>query len=232
MNQYPGVVGRKLGMTQLIAEDGTVSACTVIEARAVVVGKRSADKDGYDALILGIDDIREKLMTKPLLGMFKAKNLTPKRVQREFRCSAEYAASLEIGQEMALDQLFQAGQYLDVSGISRGRGFQGVVRKYKFAGAVQTHGTHEYRRHGGSIGTNMTPGRTKLGVRMPGQMGNYRVSVLSQRVAKVIPEQHLVLVYGGVPGSKNGIVELRGAVKLKGGHVVVVPQKAAKAGKK
>ena len=232
MNQYPGVVGRKLGMTQLIAEDGTVSSCTVIEARALVVGKRSAEKEGYDALILGIDDVREKLLTKPVLGAFKAKNLTPKRVQREFRCTAEYAASIEIGQELALDQLFEVGQLLDVCGISRGRGFQGVVSKYKFAGAVQTHGTHEYRRHGGSIGTNMTPGRTKLGVRMPGQMGNARVSVLSQRVAKVIPEQHLVLVYGGVPGSKGGVVELRGAVKRSGGRNQPKVAPPTKAGKK
>jgi large subunit ribosomal protein L3 len=219
MNQYPGVLGRKLGMTQLIAEDGTVSSCTVIEARATVVGKRTTEKDGYDAIILGIDDVKEKHLTKPVLGSFKAKNLKPTRVQREFRCSAEYAASIELGSVMALDQLFEPGQFLDVAGISRGRGFQGVVRRHKFAGAVQTHGTHEYRRHGGSIGTNMTPGRTKLGLRMPGQMGNVRVSVLNQKVAKVIPDQHLVLVYGGVPGSKGTLVELRGAIKRRGGRV-------------
>jgi large subunit ribosomal protein L3 len=218
MNQYPGVVGRKLGMTQLIAEDGTVAACTVIEAHAVVVGKRSADKDGYDALILGLGDVKEKHLSKPVLGSFKAKNLTPTRLQREFRCSAEYAASVEVGQALALDQVFEAGQFLDVAALSRGRGFQGVVRKYKFAGSVQTHGTHEYRRHGGSIGTNMTPGRTKLGMKMPGQMGNVRVSVLNQKVAKVIPDQHLVLVYGGVPGSKGSVVELRGAIKRRGGR--------------
>ena len=217
MNQYPGVLGRKLGMTQLIAEDGTVSSCTVIEARATVVGKRTADKDGYDAIILGIDDVKEKHLTKPVLGSFKAKNLKPTRVQREFRCSAEYAAGKEIGQEINLDEVFEAGQFLDVASLSRGRGFQGVVRKYKFAGSVQTHGTHEYRRHGGSIGTNMTPGRTKLGMKMPGQMGNVRVSVLSQKVAKVIADQHLVLVHGGVPGAKGGVVELRGAIKRSGG---------------
>ena len=115
-------------------------------------------------------------------------------------------------------QPFEAGQFLDVAGISRGRGFSGVVRRHKFAGSVQTHGTHEYRRHGGSIGTNMTPGRTKLGMRMPGQHGNKRVSVLSQRVAKVIADQHLVLVHGGVPGAKGGVVELRGAIKRRGGR--------------
>lgn len=218
MNQYPGVVGRKIGMTQIIAEDGTVSPCTVIEARAVVVGKRTKDKDGYDALIFGIGDAKEKHLSKPVLGAFKAKNVEPKRSQREFRCSAEHAAGFEVGQAVQLDQLFQEGQFLDVRGISRGRGFQGVVRRHKFAGAVSTHGTHEYRRHGGSIGTNMTPGRTMKGRKMPGQMGNARVSVLNQRVAKVIPDQHLVLVYGGVPGARGGLVELRGAIKRRGGR--------------
>ena len=217
MNQYPGVLGRKLGMTQLIAEDGTVSSCTVIEARATVVGKRTADKDGYDAVILGIDDVKEKHLTKPVLGSFKAKNLKPTRVQREFRCSAEYAASIEVGSVMALDQLFEPGQFLDVAGVSRGRGFQGVVRRHKFAGAVQTHGTHEYRRHGGSIGTNMTPGRVKLGMKMPGQHGNKTRSVLSQKIVKVIAEKNLILIHGGVPGARDGLVFVRGAVKKRGG---------------
>jgi len=219
MNQYPGVVGRKLGMTQLIAEDGTVSAVTVIEAHTTVVGKRTRDKDGYDALILGIDAVKEKHQSKAVRGQFKARNIEPKRTQREFRCSAEYAATKEIGQEINLDEVFEAGQFLDVASLSRGRGFQGVVRRHKFAGAVQTHGTHEYRRHGGSIGTNMTPGRTKLGMKMPGQMGNVRVSVLSQKVAKVIADQHLVLIAGNVPGAKGGVVELRGAIKRGGGRV-------------
>lgn len=218
MNQYPGVVGRKLGMTQLVAEDGTVSPVTVIEAHTVVVGKRTRDKDGYDALILGIDPAKEKHLSKAVLGAFKAKNVEPKRTQREFRCDAEYAASMEIGQEIKLDEVFEAGQFLDVAGVSRGRGFTGVIRRHKFAGSVSTHGTHEYRRHGGSIGTNMTPGRTMKGRKMPGQHGNARVSVLSQRVAKVIPEEHLVLVHGGVPGARGGVVELRGAVKRRGGR--------------
>jgi large subunit ribosomal protein L3 len=218
MNQYPGVVGRKLGMTQLIAEDGTVSPVTVIEACTVVVGKRTTDNDGYDALILGVGDVKEKHLSKAVLGGFKSKNVEPKRTQREFRCTAEHAASFEIGQTLKLDEVFEAGQFLDVRGITRGRGFTGVVRKYHFAGSVTTHGTHEYRRHGGSIGTNMTPGRTMKGRKMPGQHGNQTVSVLNQRVAKIIADQHLVLLHGGVPGSKNGLVELRGAVKRAGGR--------------
>jgi large subunit ribosomal protein L3 len=218
MNQYPGVVGRKLGMTQLIAEDGTVSAVTVIEARTVVVGKRSLDNDGYDALILGVGDVKEKHLSKAVIGGFKTKNVELKRTQREFRCTAAHAASFEIGQVLKLDEVFEAGQFLDVRGVTRGRGFTGVVRKYKFAGAVTTHGTHEYRRHGGSIGTNMTPGRTMKGRKMPGQHGNAKLSVLNQKVAKIIPDQDLVLVHGGVPGSRGGLVELRGAVKLAGGR--------------
>ena len=218
MNHHPGVVGRKLGMTQLIAEDGTVSPVTVIEARTLVVAKRTADKHGYDALVLGIGAVKEKHMTKAELGGFKSKNLEPQRNLREFRCTAEYAATVEVGQILKLDEVFEAGQFLDVCGISRGRGFSGVVRRHHFAGSVQTHGTHEYRRHGGSIGTNMTPGRTMKGRKMPGQHGNARISVLNQRVAKVIADQHLILVHGGVPGSKNGLVELRGAVKRRGGR--------------
>ncbi len=218
MNLFPGVVGRKLGMTQLIAEDGTVSPVTVIEAHTTVVGKRTLDKDGYDALILGLGEVKEKHQSKAVIGAFKSKNIAPKRVQREFRCDAAYAASKEIGQVLALDEVFEAGQLLDVAGLTRGRGFTGVVRKYGFAGSVQTHGSHEYRRHGGSIGTNMTPGRTMKGRKMPGQYGNTRISVLNQRVAKIIPDQHLVLLHGGVPGARNGLVELRGAVKRGGGR--------------
>jgi large subunit ribosomal protein L3 len=218
MNLYPGVVGRKLGMTQLIAEDGTVSPVTVIEAHTTVVGKRTLEKDGYDALILGLGEVKEKHQSKAVLGAYKSKNIAAKRVQREFRCDAAYAASKEIGQVLALDEVFEAGQFLDVAGVTRGRGFTGVVRKYGFAGSVQTHGSHEYRRHGGSIGTNMTPGRTMKGRKMPGQHGNARISVLNQKVAKVIADQHLVLLHGGVPGSRGGLVELRGAVKRGGGR--------------
>ncbi len=218
MNQYPGVVGRKLGMTQLVAEDGTISPCTVIEAAPVVVGKRTAEKDGYDALILGLGEAKEKHLSKAMIGSFKARGVEPKRTLREFRCSAEYAATLEVGEAIALDKVFEEGQFLDVRGISRGRGFSGVMRRHNFHGAGASHGAHEYKRHGGSIGTNMTPGRVMKGRKMAGQLGNVRVSVLNQRVAKVIADKNLVLVRGGVPGARGGLVELRGAVKRSGGR--------------
>ena len=217
MNQYPGVVGQKLGMTQIFGEDGSVVACTVVEARPVVVAKRTLEKDGYSAILLGVGERKEKHANKPLAGFFKKAGVTPKRILRELRCPAEYAAGFEIGQEVALEQLFEEGQFVDVQGVSRGRGFTGVMRRHNFAGNVNSHGTHEYRRHGGSIGTNMTPGRTLPGVGMPGHHGNRVTSVLTQRVEKIIPEDNLILIRGGIPGARNGWVLVRGAVKRRGG---------------
>ena len=221
MNQYPGVIGRKLGMTQIFAEDGSVIPCTVVESNAIVIGKRTKEKDGYDALIVGTGDLKEKHTSKAVAGMFKKANVPGRRTLREFRCSAEFAAGHEIGQELKVDQIFEVGQHVDVQGLSRGFGFQGVVKRYHFAGNIQTHGTHEYRRHGGSIGTRMTPGRVKLGMKMPGHMGDATTSVLNQKVAKLVPEQNLVLIAGGIPGSRGGLVVVRGAIKKKNGGKAV-----------
>jgi large subunit ribosomal protein L3 len=217
MNQYPGVIGRKLGMTQIFAEDGSVIPCTVVESNAIVIGKRTKEKDGYDALIVGTGDLKEKHTNKSVAGQFKKANVPGRRTLREFRCSAEFAAGHEIGQELKVDQIFEEGQHVDVQGVSRGFGFQGVVKRYHFAGNIQTHGTHEYRRHGGSIGTRMTPGRVKLGMKMPGHMGDATTSVLNQKVAKVIGEKNLILIRGGIPGSRGGLVVVRGAIKKKNG---------------
>lgn len=217
MNQYPGVIGRKLGMTQIFTEDGTVVPCTVIEAGSFVIGKRTQAKDGYDALILGFGDKREKRTTKAMLGQFKKANVTPKRTLKEFRCDPEFVARFEVGQEVKLEDVFQEGQFVDVQAKSRGRGFSGVMRRHNYSGMVRTHGTHEYKRHGGAIGTNMTPGRTLRGIGMPGQCGNVPVTVLTQPVVKLVAEQRLILVRGGVPGAANGIVTVRGAVKKRGG---------------
>ncbi len=217
MNQFPGVIGRKLGMTQIFLEDGSVVPCTVIESNVIVVGKRTQEKDGYDAIIVGSGERKEKHTSKALAGAFKKAGVEPKRTLRELRCSAEFAASVEVGAALKVDALFQAGQFVDVQGTTKGRGFTGVMRRHHFAGNVRTHGTHEYRRHGGSIGTNMTPGRVKKGMKMPGQHGNKTRSVLSQKIVKVVAEQNLLLIHGGVPGSRNGLVFVRGAVKKRGG---------------
>jgi len=217
MNTHPGVIGRKLGMTQVFTSDGSVIPCTVVEARPVVVGKRTKEKDGYDALVLGLKERKEKHTVKPLAGMYKKASVTPKRWLRELRCTADFAAQHEVGAELKLDSVFEEGQFVDVQGMTRGRGFTGVMRLHNFAGQVQTHGTHEYKRHGGSIGTNMTPGRVLKGVRMPGQYGNEKVTVHNQRVVKVAADDSLLFVEGGIPGAKNSLVFVRGAVKRRGG---------------
>ena len=219
MNTHPGILGKKIGTTQIFDEKGEVIRCTVVQCGAVVVGKRTKEKNGYDALVVGLGERKAKHTTKPVAGAFKKAEQAPRRVVRELRGAADWVAKFEVGQTLPLADIFQVGQFVDAQGTTRGRGFTGVMRRWNFAGNVDSHGTHEYRRHGGSIGTNMTPGRTKLGMRMPGQMGNVRVSVLNQKVAKVIADQHLVLVYGGVPGSKGTLVELRGAIKRRGGRV-------------
>jgi large subunit ribosomal protein L3 len=217
MNQHPGVFGRKLGMTQLFAEDGTVIPCTVVESKTVVLAKRTKDKDGYDALVVGSDDQPESRVNKAQLGQFKKAGLSPKKNVRELRASAEFVAGFEVGQEVKVDQIFEEGQYVDVQGITKGHGFTGVMKRWGFAGNIQTHGTHEYRRHGGSIGTRMTPGRVKLGQKMSGQLGNETLSILNQKVVKLVPEQNLVLIQGGIPGARGGLVVVRGAIKKNGG---------------
>jgi large subunit ribosomal protein L3 len=227
MNTSPGIYGKKLGMTQVFTEDGTVERVTVVEAGPVVViGKRTQEKDGYVALIVGFQERKEKHTSKASLGMFKKANQTPKRVLKEIRGGAEFCAKFEVGQTLKLDEIFKVGQHVDARGTSRGRGFSGVVRKYAFAGAVQTHGTHEYRRHGGSIGTNMTPGRTLPNLRMPGQYGNATVSMLNLRLVRIDNEKNLLLIEGGIPGPRNGIVLIRHAVKKAAKAAAAAKKKA------
>ena len=218
MNQNLGLIGKKLGCTQIYNEDGTVLGVTVIEVGpCVVVGKRTVDKDGYAALQLGFGDKRDKLVRKPLAGFVKKQGLeTTPRVIREFRVAEDIVAKYEVGQQIRPSEVFSAGQLVDVSGTSKGRGFTGVIKRHNFRGAgTNSHGTHEYRRHGGSIGQNMTPGRTFPGMRMPGRHGGRKSTILGLEVARVLEDENLVLVTGGVPGPRNGLVTLRAAVKGK-----------------
>jgi large subunit ribosomal protein L3 len=214
MNTKPGIIGKKLGMTQLYKEDGTVQRVTVVDVTSLqVVGKRTKEKDGYTALVFGLTDAKDKHLSKAQAGSFKKANVTPKRTVQELRCDEEFAGKFEVGASVNLTDVFQPGQMVDAQGTTRGRGFTGVVRRWSFAGFVQTHGTHEYRRHGGSIGTNMTPGRTLPNLKMPGQYGNETVSVLNLRVARIDAEKNLLMIEGGIPGSRNGLVLVRQAVK-------------------
>jgi large subunit ribosomal protein L3 len=214
MNTKPGIIGKKLGMTQLYKEDGTVQRVTVIDTSSLtVVGKRTKEKDGYVAVVFGLTDAKEKHLTKAEQGSFKKANVTAKRELKELRCEEDFAAKFEVGGAVNLADLFQPGQIVDTQGTTRGRGFSGVVRRWSFAGFVQTHGTHEYRRHGGSIGTNMTPGRTLPNIKMPGQYGSETVSVLNLKVARIDAEKNLLMIEGGIPGATNGLVVVRHGVK-------------------
>jgi len=215
VNKNPGILGKKLGVTQFFDEKGEVLRATVIQSGCVVVGKRTQAKDGYDALILGIGERKEKHTSKPLAGAYKKSGVSPKRIVKELRLAAEEVAKYELGEKVAVDKVFEVGQFVDAQSKTRGRGFSGVVRRWSMAGFVQTHGTHEYFRHGGSIGTNMTPGRTLPGVKMPGQYGNETTSILNLKVVKLVPEDDLILIEGGIPGSKDSTVIIRGAVKKK-----------------
>lgn len=216
MNQNLGLIGHKLGMTQIFDPDGTVRSVTAVEAGpCVVLQKRTPDKDGYSALVLGFADKPERLVKLPQRKLFEKAGTTPKRVVREFRLPADVVAKYEVGQTLSVADVFQEGDWVDVMGTSIGRGFTGVMRRWNFKGGVRTHGTHEYRRHGGSIGQNMTPGRTWPNKGMPGQHGNKRRTSMGIRVARVLPEQNVVMVEGGVPGHPDAIVEVRPAAKAK-----------------
>jgi large subunit ribosomal protein L3 len=219
VNTHPGIIGTKLGMTQIFGEDGNLVPCTVIQAGCIVVGKRTQEKDGYDALIVGLGEKKEKRASKALRTAFEKVGQKTPQVVRELRGSAELVAGFEIGQALKVEEIFEVGQRVDVQAKSKGRGFTGVMRRHNFAGSKNSHGVHEWHRHGGSIGTNMTPGRVLPGRKMAGQHGNKTVSVLSQRIVKIIPDKQLILLEGTVPGSKTSVVRVQGAVKKAGGAV-------------
>jgi large subunit ribosomal protein L3 len=217
MNQNIGLIGKKLGNTQVFNKDGSVTRVTAIQiGPCTVLGKRTPERDGYSALILGFGAKREKSTNKPLAGYYKKLGQKPAEAIREFRLPVEALVKFEIGQVIKPSETFQVGQKVDVIGTTRGRGFTGVMRRWNFSGAgTDSHGTHEYRRHGGSVGTNMTPGRTLPNLKMPGQYGNERVTMLNQPVAQIFDDEQILLIEGSVPGSRNGIVEVRGAIKAR-----------------
>lgn len=216
MNQNFGLIGKKLGNMQVFDGDGTVRRVTaILVGPCVVLGKRNPAEHGYSALVLGFGEQLEKRVTKAQLGFYKKLDRKPSRMQREFRLPADLVAKFEVGQVIKPSEAFTAGQKVDVSGTTRGRGFQGVLRRWNFKGSRDSHGTHEYRRHGGAIGTNMTPGRTFPNLKMAGQYGNERVTTLNLPIVRVLDDEQIVLIEGAVPGAKNGIVTVRGAVKAK-----------------
>jgi large subunit ribosomal protein L3 len=216
MNESLGLIGRKLGMTQIHDENGMIHRVTAVEAGpCVIVSKRTVDKDGYTALQLGFGEIPERLVKLPVRGQFNRAGLEPRRLLKELRVTEEVASKYNVGDELTAEEVFKDGDLVDVVGTSKGRGFSGVMRRHHFAGAVATHGSHEYKRHGGAIGQNMTPGRVFKGVKMAGQHGDRRVTQPNLHVVRVVPEKNVVLLSGAIPGARNGFVVVRGARKRK-----------------
>jgi len=207
-----GLLGRKVGMTQIFGPTGEAIPVTVIEAGPCVVTQiRTQDRDGYDAVQIGFGDITPKNLTRPQQGHLAAAGRLVRHL-REF--GADDVEEHEVGQILNVD-VFTAGQIVDVTGTSKGRGFQGVMKRHGFRGGPRTHGQSDRARAPGSIGAGTTPGRVWKNTRMPGRMGNKRVTVQNLEVVEVLPDQHVLLVRGAVPGAKNGLVMIRRAVKVQ-----------------
>ena len=218
------IIGRKLGMTQIFTPTGDCVAVTVVKVGpCTVVRKKSVDgKDGYNALVLGFGDVRSAQvdgetvykMNRPELGVFKAAGVEPCKSLHEVRVSAADLDKYEVGQKVNADTFFP-GEVIDVIGTSKGSGFTGVMKRHNFAGAKRSHGAHEYKRHGGSIGTTSTPGRVMKNRKMAGQDGNARVTVQNLKVYSIDADQNLILVKGSIPGANGSVVCVQDAVKAR-----------------
>ena len=202
-----GLIGKKIGMTSLFDDNGKNITCTVLEAGPCLVTQvRTVEVDGYNAVQLGFDDKAEKQVSKAAEGHFKKAKVTPKKKLVEFQ---NFEQELNLGDTVTVDH-FLEGDFVDISGTSKGKGFQGVVKRHGFAGVGQaTHGQHNRLRAPGSIGAASYPARVFKGMRMAGQMGNSKVKVLNLKVIKVVLEKNLLVVKGCVPGHKNAYVIIR-----------------------
>jgi large subunit ribosomal protein L3 len=212
MARKEGLLGRKVGMTQVFTEAGNHVPVTVIEAGpCTVVGLRTRERHGYDALQLGFDPTKK--LSKPAAGQFRKVNVTPMRRLREIRLEkSEMAAGYQVGQAITAE-LFKAGELVDVVGVTKGKGFQGGVKRHGWSGGDATHGSM-FHRAPGSIGASSDPSRVWPGHQLPGRMGGNRRTVLNLSVVRVLPEQNLVLVRGAVPGANGSYVVIRKSVKL------------------
>ena len=204
-----GLIGKKLGMTQIFSDEGVSVPVTVIEVEpSVVIQKKSREKDGYDALQLGYGRIKQKNVTKPLQGHFKKADKGLFRFLREFALDIEGG---EPGPELTAE-MFQAGDYVDIVGTTKGKGFAGVIKRHGFGGGRATHGSM-FHRAPGSIGASADPSRVFKGTKLPGHMGNVRKTVQNLMVWAVRPEMNVILIRGAVPGCKNGVVMIKQAIK-------------------
>jgi large subunit ribosomal protein L3 len=202
----PGIIGKKIGMTSLYTAEGKNVPCTLVQAGPCVVTQvKTVEIDGYNAIQIGYGEKKDKHTTSALKGHFKNAQTSAKKKLIEFKTDNQ---DFTLGQEITVN-LFEEGEFVDVVGTSKGKGFQGVVKRHGFAGVGgQTHGQHNRARHPGSIGACSTPSRVFKGMRMAGRMGNDRVKIQNLRVLRILPEQNLIAVSGAIPGAKNSYVYL------------------------
>jgi large subunit ribosomal protein L3 len=210
-----GILGKKVGMTQIFGERGEAIPVTVIEAGPCFVAQiKTVEQDGYAAVQLGFEETKPKRLTQPQLKHLQKSNLPALRHLRELRIGDDELATFEEGQKLTVD-IFAEGEFVDVTGTSKGRGFAGVVKRHGFRGGPKTHGQSDRLRAPGSVGACTTPGRVFKGKRMPGRMGGERVTTQGLQVVLVDPERNLLALRGAVPGSKNGLLLIREARKTR-----------------
>jgi large subunit ribosomal protein L3 len=207
-----GLLGKKIGMTQVFADDGEAVPVTVIQTGPChVVGVRTPDRDGYSAVVLGFDEKPVRLASKPEMGALKDTGAKPQRFVRELRLPAEEVAKYKVGQVLGPKDVFADNAPIDVEGTSKGKGYQGVIKRHHMKGMTRAHGTHEYFRHGGSIGCRLTPQRVHKGKRMAGQMGHEKVSIQNLQLFRILADDNVILVRGAVPGAANDYVVVTNA---------------------
>lgn len=205
--RYKGILGKKIGMTSVFDEKGKMIPCTVIEAGPCFVTQiKTKENDGYEAVQLAFDEKRERSVNKPVKGHFDKAGLKAKKVVKEFK--GFDLSQFKLGDEIKVDSLFSSGDVISVTGTSKGRGFQGVVKRHHFGGGFRTHGQSDRERAPGSIGSSSYPSRVFKGMLMAGRMGGEKITVKNLTVVKVIPESNLLLVQGSVAGHNNSYVEI------------------------
>jgi len=203
-----GLIGKKIGSTQIYQSDGKVQSVTVVQlGPCIVVEKRTKEKNGYESLVLGFENIKESKLNKPVLGQFKKRNVIPLRYLKEIKF--DNINEYNIGDEIKIENIFKEGDIVKVTGTSKGKGFQGVVKRHGFGGVGgTTHGQSDRVRAPGSIGASSFPSRVFKGQRMAGRMGGDRVTVKNLKVVKIIKEQNILLLSGPIPGSNNSLVKV------------------------
>ena len=215
-----GIIGKKIGMTSIFDENGINTPCTIIQAGPCVVTQiKTMDNDGYESIQIGFEDKKEKKVIKPEIGHLKKSKSTPKKIYKEFSSfklnmlneedGSVSFQDIKLGETLTINQLFKEGEFVDVSGKSKGKGFQGVVKRHGFAGVGDaTHGQHNRMRAPGSIGAASYPARVFKGMRMAGRMGGNRVSLQNLKIMKILVDKNVILLKGAIPGPKNSYVEI------------------------